>query len=180
MDRPYGNPLSPTWFSERMKQEEDARRREAFGAAEGDEVQSGATYPVEFVDPLVAEEHIYASQGAGPYRRLFDRINTVTFEDVAMKVFDECFDLLVASQVKYGPKNVEQQGLYGLLVRMRDDKLNRIQRALNGSIVNGQIVLDDIDLTGEEGDTLEDAYKDLANYAVISLILLRGEWGKPL
>lgn len=106
--------------------------------------------------------------------------DVTTFEDVAAGIYDELLDLLVDRQAKYGSTNIEQQGLYGVLVRIRDDKISRIQRALNGRIEHGQIILDEIDLTGEEGDTLEDAYKDLANYAVISLMLLRDQWGYPL
>lgn len=103
-----------------------------------------------------------------------------SFEDIAEGIYGELLDLLVERQAKYGATNIEQQGLYGVLVRIRDDKISRIQRALNGRIEHGRVVLDDIDVGGEEGDTLEDAYKDLANYAVISLMLLRGQWGYPL
>lgn len=104
----------------------------------------------------------------------------ITFEDVAEGIYDELLELLVERQAKYGATNIEQQGLYGVLVRIRDDKISRIQRALNGRIEHGRVVLDGIDMTGEEGDTLEDAYKDLANYAVISLMILRQQWGYPL
>jgi len=103
-----------------------------------------------------------------------------TFEEVAEGIYDELLELLVERQAKYGATNIEQQGLYGVLVRIRDDKISRIQRALNGRIEHGRVVLDGIDMTGEEGDTLEDAYKDLANYAVISLMILRQQWGYPL
>lgn len=109
-----------------------------------------------------------------------DEDDRTTFEDVAEGIYDELLELLVERQAKYGATNIEQQGLYGVLVRIRDDKISRIQRALNGRIEHGRVVLDGIDMTGEEGDTLEDAYKDLANYAVISLMILRHQWGYPL
>jgi hypothetical protein len=120
------------------------------------------------------------SSGIEPELSGTPSIGVVTFEEVAQDIYDECFDLLVERQKRYGSRNIDQQGLYGVLVRMRDDKLSRIQRSFNGEVRHGEIVLNDIDMSGEEGDTLEDAYKDLANYAVISLLLLRGLWGKPL
>lgn len=118
---------------------------------------------VEVVDPATDEtDHPY------------------TFEDTFVGIFSETFDLLVERQKKYGPKNIAQQGLFGILTRIKDDKISRIMRALNGRVENGQIILDAIDLSGEEGDTLEDALKDVANYALIALALLRGAWGRPL
>ena len=103
-----------------------------------------------------------------------------TFEDVAQEVFDEAFNLLIERQKKYGPRNIEDQGPLGVINRIEKDKLNRIKRAFNGSVVKGEIVLDSIDMGGEEGDTLEDALLDVANYALITLLLIRGKWGKPL
>lgn len=196
----------PTLAQERLRELAEEQRREgqvreafggAFDSADYEEPTNDYEEPtndfaiyrgieVEVTDPISPDgtslEEIREEAEAirlQPYYDLIRRANTVCFEDVAQEIFDELFDLLVERQVKYGPKNVEQQGLYGLLVRMRDDKISRIQRSFNGCIENGQIVLD-LNLGGEEGDTLEDAYKDLANYAVISLMVLRGLWGKPL
>jgi len=160
MDRPYGNPLSPTWFSERMKQEEDARRREAFGAAEDDEVEKDS----------LADTH-------DNYIAFLRRIATETFEDVAMVVFDEAFDLLVARQRKYGPGNIETLGQYGVFTRM-EDKMERIRHSMNGKLVDGQVVLDEAAEHSDE--SLDDADLDLMNYAAIRLIHRRGLWGKPL
>jgi hypothetical protein len=184
--RPYGNPLSPAWFSERMKQQEDARRREAFGAVEGDWVdvttsESGRIYEMKVVDPSdAAVEHIYASQGAGPYRRPVDRINTVTFEDTLMEVLDEAFDLIVDRQTTYGPDNIRQQGVFGIVNRIGMDKLARIRKRLNGSVVNGEIVLEDIPLGSVNEPGIVNDFFDLIGYSVCGILLLRGNWGKPM
>ena len=103
----------------------------------------------------------------------------VTFEQVAQEIYDECFDLLVQRQQRYGPTNIDQQGPWGVLSRIANDKLARIKRAFNGRVVHGEIVLDPI-TDSETDETYEDALKDLVNYGVILLLLHRGLWGKPL
>lgn len=102
-----------------------------------------------------------------------------SFQEVFADIFQETFDLLVARQHKYGPKNIEQQGAFGVFTRLRDDKMSRVARAMNGTIVNGKIQVT-IELGDEEEDTYEDALKDIANYALIMLCLYRGKWGAPL
>lgn len=111
---------------------------------------------------------------------LVDGYTTGTFESTFRRIFNEAFNVLVARQRKYGKANIEEQGPFGVLQRIEKDKLNRIKRAFHGCVVNGEIVLDHIDLEGEEGDTLQDALIDVANYALIILALVRGEWGRPL
>lgn len=101
-----------------------------------------------------------------------------TFEDVFQVIFDEAFDLLVARQRKYGPTNIERLGLFGIFGRISDDKIERLRRGFNGTIVNGRVSLDFFE--DFEDETFEDALKDIANYALIMLALKRGLWGKPL
>ena len=103
----------------------------------------------------------------------------VTFEQVAQDIYDECFDLLVQRQKRYGPTNIDQQGPWGVLSRIANDKIARIKRAFNGQVVHGEIVLDPITDTDTD-ESYEDALKDLVNYGVILLLLHRGLWGKPL
>jgi hypothetical protein len=103
----------------------------------------------------------------------------VTFEQVAQNIYDECFDLLVQRQTRYGPTNIDQQGPWGVLSRIANDKIARIKRAFNGQVVHGEIVLDPITDTDTD-ESYEDALKDLVNYGVILLLLHRGLWGKPL
>ena len=103
-----------------------------------------------------------------------------TFEQEFAEIFQETFDLLVARQRKYGKSNIETQGLLGVFTRMNNDKMARIKRTLNGRVVNGEIVLDPVENGTEEGDTFEDALKDVANYSLIMLALWRNVWGRPL
>lgn len=101
-----------------------------------------------------------------------------SFEGEFKKIFSEAFMLLVERQRKYGPANIEQQGIPGIITRIKDDKLSRVKRALNGRIVNGEIYLDPI--VDADDETFEDALLDIANYALIALALKRGVWGRPL
>ena len=78
---------------------------------------------------------------------------------------DELGDLLVKKHHDYGPKNISQSPggpINGLRVRMWD-KMARI----NNLIDNNKESLN---------EPLEDSFKDLANYAIIGLMVLRGEW----
>jgi hypothetical protein len=97
------------------------------------------------------------------------------FAQVFAGIFDEAFQVLISRQRKYGPGNIEQQGMYGVITRITDDKAQRLKRAMNGTIIDGRV---DIDITeGESDDTFEDACLDLMNYAAILLCLKRGLWG---
>lgn len=102
-----------------------------------------------------------------------------TFEGVFSKIYSEALEILIERQRKYGPDNIFQQGIYGIVTRIKDDKLSRVKQALNGVIENGDVHLDDIK-SGPGDDTFEDALIDIANYALIALALHRGLWGRPL
>ncbi len=79
----------------------------------------------------------------------------------------ELFDLLLSKHEDYGPKNISQSPggpLNGLRVRMHD-KLARINNL--------------VDKGGSPNhESLEDSFKDMANYAIIGLLVLRGQWDK--
>lgn len=146
--------------------------------------------PIELVYPAALPEfdwdqvelrrREYEQERLEPYRDLVEKINREpTFQDTFQDIFDQAFDLLVQRQIKYGPNNIAQQGMWGVLTRIADDKISRIKRAFSGSIVNGQIQLDPIP-EGDTDDTFEDACLDLINYGAILLALKRGEWGRPL
>lgn len=79
----------------------------------------------------------------------------------------ELMTLLLSKHRDYGPKNISQApggAVNGLRVRMHD-KLARI----NNLVDNG---------TDPEHESLEDSFKDMANYAIIGLLVLRGQWDK--
>jgi hypothetical protein len=78
---------------------------------------------------------------------------------------DELTNLLIKKHHDYGPKNISQSPggpLNGLRVRMWD-KIARINHLLE---------------SGEDArnESLEDSYADLANYAIIGLMVLKGQW----
>jgi len=93
--------------------------------------------------------------------------NGASFESAVAKTFQELVDLLLSKHKDYGPKNISDTpggALNGLRVRMHD-KLARINN-LYGSALQ------------PEHESLEDSFKDMANYAIIGLLVLRGEWDK--
>ena len=79
----------------------------------------------------------------------------------------ELFDLLLSKHKDYGPKNISQSPggpLNGLRVRMHD-KLARINNLVDSG-------------ADPQHESLEDSFKDMANYAIIGLLVLRGQWDK--
>ena len=77
----------------------------------------------------------------------------------------ELFDLLLSKHADYGPKNISDSPggpLNGLRVRMHD-KLARINNLVDSG-------------AKPEHESLEDSFKDMANYAIIGLRVLRGQW----
>lgn len=90
-----------------------------------------------------------------------------SFSQEVELIMSELGDLLVSKHKDYGPKNISQSPggpLNGLRVRMHD-KLARI----NNLIDNGK---------DPKYEPLEDSFKDLANYAVIALMVMRNKWGE--
>jgi hypothetical protein len=77
----------------------------------------------------------------------------------------ELADLLISKHHDYGPKNISQSPggpLNGLRVRMWD-KFARINNLIDND-------------SDPEHESLEDSFKDMANYAIIGLLVLRGQW----
>jgi hypothetical protein len=82
------------------------------------------------------------------------------------ETFDELKALLIKKHLDYGPKNISQSPggpINGLRVRMHD-KIARINNLVDKGIYNPQY------------ESLEDSFKDLANYAIIGLLVLRQQW----
>ena len=80
-------------------------------------------------------------------------------------IFNELQDLLLSKHIDYGPKNISESPggpINGLRVRMHD-KLARINNL--------------VDKGGQpQHESLEDSFKDMANYAIIGLLVLRDKW----
>lgn len=78
---------------------------------------------------------------------------------------NELTELLVSKHRDYGPKNISLApggAVNGLRVRMHD-KLARINNLVDSG-------------ADPEHESLEDSFKDMANYAIIGLLVLRGQW----
>jgi hypothetical protein len=87
------------------------------------------------------------------------------FEEDVNDIAFELVQLLLQKHKDYGPKNINNSpygATQGLVVRMWD-KIARI-----------------VNLTAKgrhaENEPLEDSFKDLANYAIIGLMVQRGKW----
>lgn len=90
-----------------------------------------------------------------------------SFEQDVRDTLQELGDLLISKHRDYGPRNIADSPggpLNGLRVRMHD-KTARI----NNLIDNGGTA---------QHEPLEDSFKDLANYGIIALLVLRGQWDK--
>jgi hypothetical protein len=88
------------------------------------------------------------------------------FVDVS-EVFDELKELLLSKHMDYGPKNIAEApggAVNGLRVRMHD-KLARINNLVDSG-------------AKPQHESFEDSFKDMANYAIIGLLVLRDKWDK--
>ena len=96
--------------------------------------------------------------------------DSTTFEYHVEKTFQELQDLLMSKHKDYGPKNISEApggALNGLRVRMHD-KLARINNLYE--------YMEDTGGFQPQHESLEDSFKDMANYAIIGLLVLRGKW----
>jgi hypothetical protein len=77
----------------------------------------------------------------------------------------ELTSLLLTKHSDYGPKNISDSpggALNGLRVRLHD-KLARLNNLVDSGV-------------DPKHESLEDTFKDMANYAIIGLLVLRGQW----
>ena len=85
--------------------------------------------------------------------------------DDARDLYAEALDLLLRKHRDYGPHNIGRSPggpLNGLRVRMHD-KLARLNHLLDSGAT-------------PEHESLEDTLLDLANYALIGVLVLRDQW----
>jgi hypothetical protein len=96
-----------------------------------------------------------------------DDIEPTDFELDLQQIADDLVDLLLKKHKDYGPKNISDSpggALNGLRVRMHD-KLARINNLYDGN-------------KRPENESLEDSFRDLANYAIIGIMVLQKKWDK--
>ena len=91
---------------------------------------------------------------------------------------DEMYSIFINKQAMYGLSNISLAGdmskyedrkmaLLGLWFRMHD-KIQRINNILKKDFKDDEIKF----------ESLEDSYMDLANYAIISILVKKEVWGK--
>jgi hypothetical protein len=81
--------------------------------------------------------------------------------------YDEAEKLLLKKHKDYGPKNISGSpggAINGLRVRIHD-KLARINNLYDSGVA-------------PENESLRDSFIDMANYAIIALLVLDDEWDK--
>jgi len=80
-------------------------------------------------------------------------------------IMNELFNILVAKHADYGPLNIAHApggAMNGLLVRMHDKMARLKNLTYNNATPNYE--------------SIEDTLIDLANYAIIGLLVQRGQW----
>jgi hypothetical protein len=95
-------------------------------------------------------------------------INWAEFELDVRDVMQELGDLLIKKHRDYGPKNISNSpygATNGLVVRMWDKIARIVNLTKQGNIT-------------AENEPLEDSFKDIANYGIIGLLVLRGKWDR--
>ena len=91
-----------------------------------------------------------------------------------------------------GTDNIERQGIMGVITRISEDKMSRIQKHTQEQLFwrmvrdrpHIQKTLDaagwtEQDEQNDDGDSFEDDLRDGLNYAIIAVALSRGWWSLP-
>ena len=84
-------------------------------------------------------------------------------------VAKEIFELFKEKQKDYGPHNIGLSQDAGIVTRMTDKfmRLHTLYGAMN-----------DPDFSGPQCESINDTWKDVADYAIIALMCRRGDWPK--
>lgn len=98
--------------------------------------------------------------------------NPVTFEEAIDAIYAELRKLLVHKHEDYGPDNILHFGEYGVVMRAQD-KISRLATLVppKGYTKPGPAVAD---------EKICDTWADLANYAIIALLLRKDLFALPL
>jgi hypothetical protein len=126
-----------------------------------------ADYPIPH---QLGTESVVISQGRFSSKGYFN--DTAAARELHLEVHlnnlsKELSQLLLSKHKDYGPKNISQApggAINGLRVRMHD-KLARINNLVDSG-------------ADPQHESLEDSFKDMANYAIIGLLVMRGQWDK--
>ena len=89
-----------------------------------------------------------------------------TFQEALGLVLDDMRAVMIGKQLDYGPGNILDFGDLGVLVRA-NDKMARLRNLYKSG-------------EAPRHETVDDSWLDLANYAVIAMMVRRGYWGLPM
>ncbi len=87
-------------------------------------------------------------------------------EDHLDEILVEIRNILLAKNAAYGDKNLVEDGLAGIIIRIKD-KLNRLLSLQN------QLGFQSVKLQEKTAESLEDTLLDIAGYAINALRLKR-------
>lgn len=113
----------------------------------------------DYTDALLAGQRAVQALAEPP--------RTATFEEYVESLFFQAQSTLISKHKDYGPKNISESPggpINGIRVRMHD-KIARINHLVDN-------------VQDPEHESLEDSFLDLANYALIAVLVLRGQWPK--
>lgn len=112
---------------------------------------------------------VSSREGKSPEQGSFNKATpNQEFAQVVWEIMDEVGNLLITKQLDYGPGNINNAfggPINGLLVRI-GDKFERLKNLFKKNKAIPQ------------HESIEDSFKDLANYAVIGIMIQRGKWPK--
>ncbi len=115
--------------------------------------------------------------------------NPKTLEEAIALVNSLTLDIMLSKRRLRGHENISRQGLYGVVTRVTEDKMARIQRSvetldlrerLARRGINQGTIDELVPLELGEGESLQDDLIDGANYFIICLLLEFGWWSLPL
>lgn len=136
------------------------------------------------------EENVSVKQAL---KKLPLRGDIETFDDAMDSVYESMREIMISKQKLRGAGNIDNQGLVGVVTRMKEDKLERVMKSVKRDVFRDQLIADGVPLEvvdkyypgrdvaeAHAEDTLEDDLLDVANYAIICVMVLRGIWGLPV
>lgn len=88
-----------------------------------------------------------------------------TFEESLDAKLQECREVMIRKQMDYGPGNIALWEELGVAVRLTD-KVERLRNLFRSG-------------RKPKNESIRDTFLDIANYGIIGLLLLDGQWGLP-
>lgn len=89
----------------------------------------------------------------------FENLTPEELGEAVTRHFDDMTSLLIAKRRSYGPHNLTRFGPIGIIIRA-SDKIDRLTTMCQNDTV-----------ASADGDTMDDAWRDLIGYAVLGLLL---------